>query len=191
MGESTRAPVGLAQEIAASTTHATTTSRTYLGSQLIGAKVVKSKGGGRVVAVELLDNVKATVTITFSGKHFRPVPSHQFLGASAGDHLLSVATGSTTKAGVHLPRSLAGAGRAGAPVTAARVDQELSRRERSVEGLGGRDRLAAQRSAASRAEMTGNVPLDLLSCGTAQRMTAPRPFARTYRPFSVADCGSS
>src|ERR1019366_1586531 len=48
------------------------------------------------------DNVKATVTITFSGKHFKPVPSHRFLGASAGDHLLSVAIGSTTKVGVAL-----------------------------------------------------------------------------------------
>ena len=85
------------------------------------------------------DNVKATVTITFSGKHFKPVPSHRFLGASSGDHLLSVAIGSTTKVGVALTAVANGSWqRWRTDPTVARLEQELSRRERPVERLGGR-----------------------------------------------------
>ena len=89
----------------------TTTSVIRLDSQLVGAKVVKTKGGGRLLDVELLNNVKTTVTVTLVGKDAKPFASHRFLGEPRGDHVLGVAIGSTAKAGLaHATIIVAGPG---------------------------------------------------------------------------------
>ena len=79
---------------------ATTTNVIRLDSQFVGAKIVKTKEGGRLLDVELLNNVKTTVTVTLLGTHSKLVASHQFIGTPRGDHVLGVAIGSTAKAGL-------------------------------------------------------------------------------------------
>ena len=75
--------------VTVTTTTGATTTR-HIDSQLVAARVVRSKLGGRVLAIELSDNLPATVAITLK-RSTTVIAAHRFVGASAGDGVLVVA----------------------------------------------------------------------------------------------------
>ena len=70
-------------------TVATTTTTPRLDAQLVAVKVIRSKLGARLLAVELSDNVTAAVSIKLQRSRVTLV-AHDFTGVPSGDRVLTV-----------------------------------------------------------------------------------------------------